>query len=345
MVSVSVLSNLYKIKYSVLNNTFQYLPQSVKKKQYLMIIDIGKIISMILKIIAAKDIIITKKIKTQVIVAILNVIAHYRHYFHDVLKATNSFVLYCEDPDHYDEYEEIISDIKNICQFIPSIIIVPKVKGKINRYFYIHCVSYIIETNLKLSKRAQKDMITVVYGNNPLEYQYTNITDDIYYISNNCDIKVRNFANLWETILETDSRFHNIKYRYELKQLLYPYMIYFKKIFVEKCPISFVSHSKYSSRINGLFDYIDNFRNPNEPRHISYGKCIDVPKEDIKNCDKALNILLYYNNLKLKPFILESIKANSVKLHDKKLDNINEYNEILSQTNINIMWLREDKGI
>jgi hypothetical protein len=42
---------------------------------------------------------------------------------------------------------------------------------------------------------------------------------------------------------------------------------------------------------------------------------------------------------------LESIKANSVKLHDKKMDNINEYNEILSQTNINIMWLREDKGI
>ena len=36
MVSVSVLSNLYKIKYSVLNNTFQYLPQSVKKKQYLV---------------------------------------------------------------------------------------------------------------------------------------------------------------------------------------------------------------------------------------------------------------------------------------------------------------------
>ena len=202
-----------------------------------------------------------------------------------------------------------------------------------------------MSTNLKLSKRAQKDMITVVYGNNPLEYQYTNITDDIYYISNNCDIKVRNFANLWETILEKDSRFHNIKYRYELKQLLYPYMIYFRKISVDKCPISFVSHSKYSSRINGLFDYIDNFRNPNEPRHISYGKCIDVSKEDIKNCDKALNILLYYNNLKLKPFILESIKANSVKLHDKKLDNINEYNEILSQTNINIMWLREDKGI
>ena len=49
MVSVSVLSNLYKIKYSILNNTFHYLPDSIKKKQYLMVIDIGKIISMILK--------------------------------------------------------------------------------------------------------------------------------------------------------------------------------------------------------------------------------------------------------------------------------------------------------
>ena len=56
MVSVSVLSNLYKIKYSILNNTFQYLPESPRKKQYLMVIDIGKIISMILKIITAKDI-------------------------------------------------------------------------------------------------------------------------------------------------------------------------------------------------------------------------------------------------------------------------------------------------
>ena len=195
MVSVSVLSNLYKIKYSILNNTFQYMPKSIKRKQYLMVIDIGKIIAMILKIIAAKDIIITKKIKAQVIIAILNVIAHYRHYFHDVLKASNSFILYCEDPDHYDEYEEIINDIKNIAQFIPSIIVIPKMKGKINRYFYIHCVSYIIETNYKISKRNQKDMITIVYGNNPLEYQFTNITDDIYFISNNCDVKVRNFAD------------------------------------------------------------------------------------------------------------------------------------------------------
>ena len=345
MVSVSVLSNLYKIKYSILNNTFQYLPESPRKKQYLMVIDIGKIISMILKIIAAKDIIITKKIKAQVIIAIFNIIAHYRHYFHDSLKASNSFILYCEDPDQYEEFEEIITDIKNICQFIPSIIVIPKMKGKINRYFYIHTVSYLIETNLRLSKKAQKDMITVVYGNNPIEYQYTNITDDIYYISNNCDIKVRNFADIWEQILTKDSRFHNIKYRFELKQLLYPYMIYYKKLIIDGCPISFVSHSKFVSRVNDLFDYIDNFRNPSEPRHISYGKCLDVPKEDIKSCDKALKIILYYNNLKLKPFIVDFIKANSTKLHDKKMDNINEYNDILSQNNINIMWLREDKGI
>ena len=345
MISVSVLSNLYKIKYSILNNTFQYLPQSVKKKQYLMVIDIGKIISMILKIIASKDIIITKKIKAQVIIAILNVIAHYRHYFHDVLKATNSFILYCEDPEHYTEYEEIINDIYNICNFIPSIIVIPKMKGKTSRYFYLHCVSYIIEANLRLSKRAQKEMITVVYGNNPLEYQFANINDDTYFISNNCDVKVRNFANLWESILAKDARFHNIKYRYELKQLLFPYMIYFKKIINTKYPISYVSHSKYTSRINGIFDYIENFRNPNEPRYITYGKCIDMSKEDIKNCEKALNEILYFNNIKLKPFIVDFIKANSAKLHEKKMDNINEYNDILSQTNINIMWLREDKGI
>lgn len=345
MVSVSVLSNLYKIKYSVLNNTFQYLPENIKKRQYLMVIDIGKIISMILKIIASKDIIITKKIKAQVIIAILNVIAHYRHYFHDALKASNSFILYCEDPNHYDEYEEILNDIYNICNFIPGIIMIPKMKGKVNRYFYLHCVSYIIETNLRLSKRAQKEMVTVVYGNNPLEYQFCNITDDVYFISNNYDNKVRTFADVWELILGPDVRFHNIKYRYELKQLIFPYMIYYHKIILDKYPISFVSHSRYTSRINGLFDYIDNFRNPNEPRYISYGKSIDVSKEDIKKCGNALNEILYFNNGKLKPFIIDFIKANSSKLHDKKMDNINEYNEILNHTNINIMWLREDKGI
>jgi len=345
MVSVSVLSNLFKIKYSVLNNTFQYLPSTIKRRQYLMVIDIGKIISMILKIIANKDIIITKKIKAQVIIAVLNIIAHYRHYFHDNLKATNSFVLYCEDPSQYDEYEEIINDIYNICKFIPSVIILPKMKGKVSRYFYLHCVSYIIETNLKMSNNAKKEMITVVYGNNPLEYQFANITDNIYYVSNNCDIKVRTFPNLWELLLDKDPRFNNIKYQYELKQLIYPYMIYYHKLILEKHPITYVSHAKYSSRINSIFDYIDNFRNPNEERYISYGKCMDISKEDISNCGKALNEILYFNNAKIKPFIIEFIKSTSVKLHDKKMDNINEYNDFLNETNINIMWLREDKGI
>ncbi|MGL4950072.1 MAG: hypothetical protein ACRC5M_06790 [Anaeroplasmataceae bacterium] len=345
MVSVSILSNLYKIKYSTLNASFQHSPNAIKRKRYLMVIDIGKIINMILKIIAKKDIMITNKIKTQVIISTLNIIAHYRHYFHDTLKGSNSFILYCEDPRHYDEYEEIIQDIYNICRFIPSIIVIPKMKGKVSRYFYIHTVCYIIETNSRISKRSQKDMVTLVYGNNPIEYQFANITDNIYFVSNNCDTKVRSLPEMWENILDKDPRFHNVKYQYELKHLLLPYMIYFHKLNIEKYQIMFVSHSKFTSRINTIFDYIDNFRNPNEEFYISYGKNLDIMTEDIKKCGRALNEILYSNNVKVKPFIADFVKSISQKLHDKKMDNINEYNEIMNKNNIHIMWLREDKGL
>lgn len=345
MVSVSVLSNLYKIRYPIMNNTFKYLPETKLKRRYLMVIDIGKIISTILKIIASKDIIITNKIKAQVIIAILNIIAHYRHYFYDVLKGANSFVLYCENPDHYDDYEEIINDIYNISKFIPSIIVIPKMKGKVSRYFYLHTVNYIIDFNNRISRRNMKEMYTIVYGNNPAEYQFINSTDKIYFISNNCDMKIRTFENVWETVLDKDARFHNVKYKFELKNLILPYMIYFRKFTNEKYPISYTSHSKYTTRINMIFDYIDNFRNPKEDFYISFGKNIEVSKEDITNCGKFLNELLYINNMQIKPIIAEFIKSISTKLHDKKMDNINEYDSFLNQNNINILWLREDTGI
>lgn len=345
MVSVSVLSNLYKIKYNVLNNTFLHLEKPLYTRQYLMVMDIGKIISMLLNIVANKEIIITNKIKAQVIISIFNIIAHYRHYFLNNLKATNAFVLYCENPEHYEEYEEIINDIRNICNFIPSIIVIPKMKGNINRYFYIHCVSYIIEQNVASRKREKKDIAVVVYGNNPLEYQYANIAKDVFFISNNLDIKVRSFPQLWEGLLEKNEEFYNPKYNYELRQLIYPYMIYYHKLLIPDMPIKYVSRTRYSTRINELFDFIDNFRNPNVDFYISYGRCLDLSEEDIKTCGKILNKILYFNNASIKESVRNFMIASKKKLYDKKMDNINEFNEILSQYNINIMWLREDKGM
>lgn len=345
MVSVSVLSNLYKIKYNVLNNTFLKLEKPLYTRQYLMVVDIGKIISMLLKIVADREIIITKKAKAQVIISIFNIIAHYRHYFFTNLHATNAFVLYCENPEHYEEYEDIINDIKNICNFIPSTIVIPKMSGSVDRYFYVHCVSYIIEQNVLSRKKDKKDIAVLVYGNNPIEYQYANIAKDVFFISNNLDVKIRDFPKIWESLLEPNKEFSNPKYNYELRQLLYPYMIYYHKLIIPDMPIKYVSRTRYSTRINELFTFIDNFRNPNDEFYISYGKCLEISSEDIKTCGKILKKILYFNNSSIKENVKEFMVASRKKLYDKKMDNINEFNELLSSYNINIMWLREDKGM
>ncbi|HQL11765.1 MAG TPA: hypothetical protein PK507_01990 [bacterium] len=343
MITANLISNIFKIRYEFMNESLGKKPKNNIKYRILMVVDIGKIMRTMINIMCKKNIIITQKHKSQIIVGVLNIIAHYRHYYYSNMKCANSFLLYCQNQEDYDEFEDVIKDLQNICKFIPNLILIPKMKDKVSKYFYIHTASFVVEYTKRTTEAVQKELIVTVLGNNPLEYQFLSICDKTFYLAYNQTNKVMNYKKLWISVLGEDERFMNKRYSYELKQLLIPYMILHKKYIVEGHPILGISNIRMATRISKLFEFIDNVKSDSIPIWEKYIDYIELG-EDKKEYLKILDEILYTNNLKIKPFIKDFVKSWSQKLKDRQINNINEYSEVFNKENINILWLQEDRG-
>lgn len=75
-------------------------------------------------------------------VSILNLYAHYKHYF--MINDANHVVIigYVKDNYTYDKYKDIIDQVVDYCGFFPNIYTVPKIL--LDNRFYIHIVSAIM---------------------------------------------------------------------------------------------------------------------------------------------------------------------------------------------------------
>jgi hypothetical protein len=339
------MTNLFKVKYESLNKSFEKFKD--KRNRILLVIDIGKILSTLYSIINKKELIVTNKTKIQLICSIFSIIAHYRHYYYNNLHSSNSILLYCGTPDNYKIYEDILNDIKEICNYLPSIIYIPKIDGLNNRYLYLHLACYIIEHTKKSSEAMNKKLIVNVLGNNIAEYQFLSIIDRVYYITLNQseDKKIMEINHIWENLYGKDERFCDPTYRYELKILLLPQLIIYKKYnnLEEKDKIKgpININSRNENKINKLFEFIN--KKYNDILWCKYGEELLV-KEDLDKYNEIMKKVLYTgNNSKIKPYINNFIKNWNKKLKDKKIDSINDYLNILEGNNIDIAWLNEDK--
>ena len=338
----TMISNIFKIKYEKLNSYFNiYLKNIKNRKRFLFLIDIGKTINIIISILKKNSIILTKKQKQKILISLLNIIAHYRHYFYSVHNSTNSFILYCSNQDDYDEYEEYISEINDISKFLPGIILIPNFKSK-NKYFYIHLISHMISHLRIVSNNKNRDLITISLENNNLEYQYLMANPNTYFlrISSNNDI-VLDYKKIWlKNGITCEDDINSLKNEFNLKRLIIPYLIYYKKINtdLELKPViknrntillNTLERSKYTTE-----DIINIY--------VNYLECTKEEKELLIN--KIKEILFIYNT-NIKPFVKELIKNWNKKLSDKKIININQYSEVLNLYNINILWLQENMGL
>lgn len=343
--NLTLLSNMFKVKYEELNKTFKNLPKIQKKRRYLMLIDMGKVINILYDITSKKNLVVTNKEKGLILVSVLNIVAHYRHYFHSVLKASNSFVLYCTNPDDYENFSDIIKDIYEFAKYIPSFIVIPKMNTK-NKYYYSHLVGYIIDYCNKSAKIKNKELNLVCLGNNPITYQYRSICENTFFIAHNSSKnKVFEYRSIWKEYLLDDFRFDAVKYNLYLDKLLYPYLIYHRGYTDSKYPVTGIGGTRSTTRANMLFEFIDLNRNTlKDDIEERYGKFLGLGEDDIKNCKEILKRIYYYYNPNIKNFIKDFLKSWNQKLHDKKISNVNEYYDLFSDNNIIILWLKEDQG-
>ena len=344
MNNISALSNIFKIRYEKLSASIK-IDNKDRNKTIMMIIDIGYIMKILFNIVERNKLVITNKDKGIMFAAIMNIVAHYRHFFHTSMRMENTFILYCGNNSDYEEYDDIIKDLYDFAKFIPNFIVVPKTNTR-QKYYYYHTIGYIIEYAKKMCDHDNKEMNLVsLNSSNPFPiYQFGKICKNTFYISCNNEKIILNHNDLWtKKLLIEDNRFNNIKYAYMLDKILYPYLIYYKKIIDERFTLDNKVLSRYETRANQIFEFID--LNPKcLDVSYTYGKFLEFSDDDINKCKSIMKDILYQNNPTVKNFIKDLIRAWNQKLHDKKLSNINEFYDLLSENNIIILWLNECKG-
>ncbi len=342
--NVNTISNIFKTRYEILKENIK-IDNKYKNNAIMMSIDIGHIMRLLFEIIERKNLIITKKDRSLMFVSIINIVAHYRHFFHSILKIDNTFVLYCGNTEDYDEFSDIITDLYDFGKFIPNFIVIPKNKTT-KKYHYYHILAYIINYAKTMCDHEKKklNLFVLASQNDYAVLQIGNICDKTYYLNSNLDKTIITHDEIWnKKLLIDDERFKNIKYSYFLNKLLFPYLIYFRKITDKDHIIESKNNTRYETRTKQIFEFID-LNSKSIDIVVDYGKFLNFSEEDIKNCRFIMNELLYQNNPGIKNFIKDLIKSWNQKLHDKKLNNVNEFYDLLSENNIIILWLNECKG-
>ena len=334
---------MFKIKYDTLNQSFKNISNKERNKRMVMAIDIGQIMKVLFKITERKNLVVTNKDKGIIFVSILNIVAHYRHYMSSVLKMENSFILYCSTQEMYDNYSEIIKDLYDFSKYIPNFIVVPKIKSK-NKYIYIHTLGYLINSTKSISDKERKETYVICMTGNKAVYQFGKITKNIYYMNCVSEKSIIKYEDIWtKQLLIDDNRFRDIKYAYKLDNLLFPYMIYHKKITDTDYPIEGKNALRYETRTNQIFEFI-NLNKSSMDITTDYGKFLGLENKDVENCKKIENEILFYKNASMKPIISNLAKSWNQKLYDKKLNNINEFYDLFSENNVIILWLNEYRG-
>lgn len=338
MINFDIISNTFKLKYELLNNMFDKFKGN--KYRYMLIIDVEKILSIMINSIYKNHLIITNSQKTKLLVGLLNIISHYRHYYYNSLHSINSILLYCSKTSFYNENKEIFDDLNKIIQFLPNMILVPNIEKNQNDFFYLHTMCHIVEHTRKICTTNKQELILNVLGNDSLEYQLFNIVEKTYFFStheSNDNEKIIDFSGIWRYIIGDDTRINNPIYSLGLKRLLVPYCIVNKIIPYKEYLIPIHNSLRLKAKSNMLFSIIESNNNINEKDYA-----IKVLNEPDK-LETALNTILYSRNIAMKPYIQLFIRTWNKKLKDNKIESINEYSKVFEENNINIAWLLEDQ--
>jgi hypothetical protein len=299
--------------------------------------DIGHLIEAHMKLLDRKQIIITNKNKVQIMCSLLNIIAHYRHYYFSMLGCDNTIILFCGNDDQYILYKDILTDLDNILQFIKGVIYIPRIEGNKKPYIYYNTVAYIIESTNNNVKIMSKELVVNILGNDVPSYQFFPIVNKISLFCPFAETKIQSYIDIWEALTVKDARFHKKSESLELRLCLLPYMLVFKKYPVllngeKKMLLS--SSSSLQARVAKLFLFLQTVETDKLP--IQFGESF---ADDPALFKTMYNEIVLYNS-ELKKFINNFIKSWGSKLKDKKLHNIHEYIKDLNGS-LNIDWLTE----
>jgi hypothetical protein len=345
VLDLNILSNIFKIKYDLLNARFSKYKQTNTK--FLLVCDIGKLLKRYKTTILNDVLYLTKKDKLKIVTFILNIISHYKHYYF-LLGCNSTIILYCSNLEDYIEFKDFIEGIKIIIQFIPGFIIIPNYnKSNDNKYIYIHTIYYLINKIYNDSKVLGKKLIVNVLDNNIISYQYFYSDVDIYYLSPFSKTKIVDYKLIWLSLINNEEIINNDSNSHILKILLLPHYIIYNLFEINESKKILYNRPKYNLKNRGikLNEFINIYNNNlNILPYLEYGKYIlDNNSYNIYK-DTINNVLFISSGSKIREFIDEFINLWINNLKDNKIHNINHIISNLEDLNTEWLFMEGNNG-
>lgn len=146
---------------------------------------------------------------------ILNVIAHYRHYFNTRYRATNIFYLYISREENRNEFFDKINEgLKTYISYIPGVFITD-IKQNLN--------NFIRNLAITLSIEKTKNFYINISKNEYINAILYSILDNLHIIQyEKGEIVYKDYENLYPEFIDL---FKSQFYKYDIKKLMYTILL------------------------------------------------------------------------------------------------------------------------
>lgn len=327
---IQIAYNSLKAKFDILYNSFEnYSIDSKNKKIRILFIDLTFIYNFLFGFFInnkSEDLIFNLKYMNIHIVEILNLIAHYRHFFHSKLKCDNDYIFIFKTPNVKQQkeiYKNIFKNLEYFSQYIPNLF-VSEGLNKSRQFF-----KEIINQEFKINYKPYDDIKGYIFSTDDglkssiysflNEYfENDNLLVDMYYKHNKI------YANFFEN-------------RYpEYQDLFYNKDKIIRKKFRNEF-YKFILLQLFSPKLHRLRKKTKNeiLNNIYVNKYYLYQNIVNE-----KEYEQYLNVLtlIHSENEQFKVLVSKILNSKKIDLFDKNIYNLNQKFKTEFE-NINIEWL------
>ncbi len=343
--SAEMVANIYKINYAKLSPSLNALRES--RDKVCLVMDLGKILDSFYAIYHRKQMNVTDRQKKSIAMAILGIMAHYRHFYHDNLRMSNSIILYCSKQEQYTKYSDILGVVKTVVDVVPSTIyIVPTEVQSEDPEFYRHVAMYTLNQMNKMCETQTKKLHIHVLSYDPMHSLFFAINPDVRILwTQSSTIKIMDCREFWLRIVsDEDERIKSYRQDYELRSLLFPYLVA-NRVIKGYEDIPKPIQSKPQDKLDVLFESIKRFRRLSQVSVCQiYLRSVYDTDEKYERAFSAIRSVKFYGSPEVKQYIKLFNGVMTKKIKDPALSVLSALVE-MTNSSLNPMWLTENKGV
>ena len=115
---------------------------------------------------------------------LINLAGHYKHYVSSRMKRRSTIILYCSDPNHYDEFKHTLSIVSKTVNLLKKVVFIEKIADEVGKYTYLHLAYFSISRIIEINRKSNTKVRVMYIGNNMMMTQLLNLDSTMIHIKN-----------------------------------------------------------------------------------------------------------------------------------------------------------------